>query len=425
MRSGGASGNNMVLVTFNEYDDGQDGGDGNLTRAEACADSVTFRETSFEHDFRNRQTAVIGEENACSVSVYDNLSRVIQRESRWGSSTGTLLSKSVTKFDDRGRVYQAVAYAVNPSTGATGNSLTSNNWYDAGGNLIKSLPAGSDLFSNTTYDILGRATHQYSGYDLDETTYAEAETVVGDTIMEQQEMTYNQVGSVLSTASKQRYHDAAAKQTGALGNPSTTPKARVTYAASWFDGVGRAVASADYGTNGGTALSRPSTVPTRSDTILVNSTVYNSEGEVESTFDPKNTETRFEYDDAGRQTAQIENYISGSSGWDKNRTTWTSYTADGQVETLTASNGSTGNQQTVYYYGTTLADSSIASSRLLVKVAYPDAVIATVLSIASCLRCGIAAFQPRASPPQRQPPQPQPPPDGDGSGSANRSWMTF
>ncbi len=39
----------------------------------------------------------------------------------------------------------------------------------------------------------------------------------------------------------------------------TEPKARVTYAANWRDGLGRGVASADYGTNGGTALTRPDT----------------------------------------------------------------------------------------------------------------------------------------------------------------------
>ncbi len=45
--------------------------------------------------------------------------------------------------------------------------------------------------------------------------------------------------------------------------------------ASWIDGVGRQFASADYGTNGSSAFTRPATVPTRSDTILVSTTSYN------------------------------------------------------------------------------------------------------------------------------------------------------
>ena len=178
-------------------------------------------------------------------------------------------------------------------------------------------------------------------------------------------MTYNQIGTVLSTTAKQRYHDAVASQLGALGDPSTAPKARVTYSASWIDGVGRTFASANYGTNGGTAFTRPATVPTRSDTILVSTTSYNDDGEVFSTLDPQNTETRFEYDAAGRQVTQIENYVSGGTAADQNRTTWTNYTADGQVKTLTASNTDTANQQTIYDYGTTLANSGIASSQLL------------------------------------------------------------
>ena len=91
--------------------------------------------------------------------------------------------------------------------------------------------------------------------------------------------------------------------------------------ASWIDGVGRSFASADYGTNGGAAFTRPATVPTRSDTILVSTTSYNDDGEVFSTLDPQNTETRFEYDAAGRQVTQIENYVSSGTAADQNRTT--------------------------------------------------------------------------------------------------------
>ncbi|MFN6331093.1 MAG: RHS repeat-associated core domain-containing protein [Planctomyces sp.] len=369
---GGAAGNNMVLVTSSQYDGGADGGDGNLTTSWSWLDSSTSRQTTFGYDFRNRQTSVSGPENSWSGSTYSNLNQLTEQVSRNGSAAAVLLSKNVTDYDNRGRVYRTTTWAVNPSTGALGNSLVSNTWYDQGGNVIKSLPAGSSLFSKTMYDILGRATSQYTGYDLDESTYAEALTVTDDTILEQSSSSYNEVGSVLSVTAKQRYHDAPASQTGALGTPTTSPKARVTYSASWYDGTGRATAAADYGTNGGAAFTRPSTPPASSDTILVSVTSFNSDGEVQSATDPAGMVTQLEYDAAGRRVTQIENYVSGGTQADQNRTTWTTYTPDGQVATLTASNSSTGNQQTTYTYGTTLSSSAIASSQLLRWVQYPD-----------------------------------------------------
>lgn len=55
--------------------------------------------------------------------------------------------------------------------------------------------------------------------------------------------------------------------------------------ASSIDGVRRQFASADYGTNGEATFTRPATVPTRSDAILVSSATYNEDGEVFSTLD--------------------------------------------------------------------------------------------------------------------------------------------
>jgi hypothetical protein len=84
--------------------------------------------------------------------------------------------------------------------------------------------------------------------------------VSDDVILEQVEYTYDSAGNVIQTVVRQRYHNAPDTQQGSLQNPSTTPKARVLYRASWPDGIGRMIATATYGTNGGTSLSRPSTV---------------------------------------------------------------------------------------------------------------------------------------------------------------------
>ncbi len=116
------------------------------------------------------------------------------------------------------------------------------------------------------YDGLGRGIKTYAGYDLDETDYAEALNVEGDTILEQSETIYDAASNVIQTTLRQRYHNATG--TGELNGPSgTQPKARVTYMARYQDGVGRSIARANYGTSGGTPLARPDTIPARSDSV--------------------------------------------------------------------------------------------------------------------------------------------------------------
>jgi hypothetical protein len=76
-----------------------------------------------------------------------------------------------------------------------------------------------------------------------------------DAILEQVEFSYDAAGNVVSTVVRRRYHNVPDNQMGPLQNPATTPKARVTYVATYPDAMGRMIATADYGTNGGTALS--------------------------------------------------------------------------------------------------------------------------------------------------------------------------
>ena len=53
------------------------------------------------------------------------------------------------------------------------------------------------------------------------------------------------------------------------------PRPVSPYVAPYPDGIGpQPGATADYGTNGGTALSRPTTIPARADTCLVTSSIY-------------------------------------------------------------------------------------------------------------------------------------------------------
>ncbi|WP_345320045.1 RHS repeat domain-containing protein, partial [Novipirellula rosea] len=260
---------------------------------------------------------------------------------------------------------------------------TSNYWFDAAGNPIKSLPGGAKKFTKQSYDSLGRVVISYVGFG-DDTTYADATSVTGDVILTQSETTYDDAGNSIQSDTRQRYHNAPAAQTGALGSPTVTPNARIQYSANYPDALGRSVATAEYGTNGGASLTRSATIPASSDTTLVSRQIYNHAGELRDSIDPAGKVLRTSYDAAGRQTETIDNYVttvpssSSSSGGgcadsdDLNQTTQFTYTADGQLKALTAINASTGNQVTQYVYGSTLSESDIASSMLLRAEIYPD-----------------------------------------------------
>ncbi len=388
---GGATGNNMVVVSANQYDGGQPGGNGNLTQQTQHVDASTTRVTEFSYDFRNRRLTTDGEVDYFEKSDYDNLNRVIKTERYDTDENGNLLARSETKYDNLSRVYQEIQYGVDPATGTVGNSLVNNTWYDESGNVIKTQEAGARSWTKTTFDSLNRSIDQYQGYGTD-SSYADLFSVTGDVILQQTETVYDDASNTLEVIHKQRYHNAADSQTGALGDPSTSPKARVTYDANYSDPVGRTTDTASYGTNGGAAWTRSATVPARSDTILIQSQRFDAAGNLLETIDPAGMVNRFEYDDQGRQRKIIENFMVVSStsasetssetsnsseegcpgSDDTNRTTQMTYTPEGQLATLTAINAATGNQVTTYTYGTTLADSDIASNSLLRQVAYPD-----------------------------------------------------
>ncbi|NLT70768.1 MAG: hypothetical protein GXX91_08745, partial [Verrucomicrobiaceae bacterium] len=152
---------------------------------------------------------------------------------------------------------------------------------------------------------------------------------------------------------------------------------RVSYAAAWYDGSGRQLADADYGTCGGAPFVRPAAVPLRGDLVLVKSSRYAADGEPAASIDPMGTETRWENDALARQIRLIENYRSDvpedgcEAPHDANRTTEYRYSADGQLEYLILINSVTGDQVTHWVYGTTLEDSSVARADLLRAKIYP------------------------------------------------------
>ena len=370
---GGAAGNNMVRVAQTQYDLGGIG-DGHVTRETRFVSDTEPRVTTFGYDGRGRLIDTAGEENLFERRTLDNLGRVTRTERFDGSAAGRRLARGETLYDERGRVYATKRYSVNVNTGAVGPALTDQTWYDAAGHAVKSLPAGAKLFTKTVFDGLGRPTRSHLGYDPAETAYADALSVANDTILEQTESTYDAAGNLIAGTARQRYHNATG--VGPLGTPTSSgPQARVVYAASWFDPIGRQIATADFGTNGGAALLRPADVPARSDTCLVSETLYDAAGMAAGQVDAAGRIDRTFYDAADRRIVLIENFIDGlvdAAASDEDRTTRWSYTADGQVASLTAVNPATGDQTTTYLYGSTLAESGVARADLKTAEVYPD-----------------------------------------------------
>ena len=206
-------------------------------------------------------------------------------------------------------------------------------------------------------------------------------TVTSDTIFEQTDTDYDKAGNVLLVTYRRRVPNATG--TGELTSESgSQPKARRTYVGDWQDGIGRMIAVVNFGTNGGSTLTRPSTVPARSDLEQVTTTEFNAKGEAYKTIDPADREDRQEFDQAGRLTKTIQNYVDGdptNGNPDEDVTIERTYNADGRIRTLKARQQSTANDQvTIYSYGATTGDGSTFNSNdLLVQVTYPDAVDST------------------------------------------------
>ncbi|MDB5293544.1 MAG: repeat-associated core domain protein [Phycisphaerales bacterium] len=367
---GGVAPNNMVQVTGNVYDNGSAGGDGNLTAVSQFPSAVGTDErvTFYTYDWRDRQTSTTGEINVYAAYTYDNLDRLYQTDRHDTGSSGNLIGRSATSYDDRNRVFQRTVIAVDPSNGSMGNELTTNIWYDEGGNFLQQIEAGAgQVFSKSKYNGMGWVTNRYVGYNLSGTSWAQANTVINDIILSQSDFTYDNSGNVISRADSERLNDATGA--GALST-GTQPKARISYMAMWYDGIDRPIASGNYGATA--SFTRPTLPPASGTSVLVNQTTYDASGRIGLASDPAGITAKTSYDAAGRVTQTVEDYSTGSGHL--NRTTNYAYTLDNLVATLTAVNTATGDQTTTYAYGTTLSDSGVARNDLLHYVDFPDSV---------------------------------------------------
>jgi RHS repeat-associated protein len=294
----------------------------------------------------------------------------VTRTERKDGATGPLLSKAENFHDRLGRVYKAKVFGV--ADGAeVGTPLETNRWYDGAGNLIKSQEPGRRAWTKTVFDSLGRRETTFLCYPQDGLDDGPTNEVTGDIVIEQNETLYDTASNVTGTVRLLRFHEVTG--TGPLGGPSGSPASRNYHVFRWTDGIGRMVATANYGTNSGAAITeRPAPIPASGSAVLVARAAYNAAGLVSSTINPQGIENRSEFDAMGRATKFIENYVNGIPDGASDRTMQYVYTLDGLLELLTLQNSTTGAQITRWKYGTTLDDSGVASSRLLRAKIFPD-----------------------------------------------------
>jgi RHS repeat-associated protein len=202
-------------------------------------------------------------------------------------------------------------------------------------------------------------------------SWSNASSVASDNVLEQTDTQYDKDGNPILVSTRQRFHNETT--TGALGNPTTAPKARVSYVTSYYDAANRQTATVNVGTNGGSAYTRPGTVPSSSATVLVTTESYNAAGWLQDEVDPRGLDTRTSYDNLGQTTQTIEDYTNGTPTATSNKTT--NYTYDGSNHRLTLQAVETGgaSETTKWIYGvTTGTGSNLNSNDILATVQYPD-----------------------------------------------------
>src|SRR5262249_21391621 len=140
------------------------------------------------------------------------------------------------------------------------------------------------------------------------TSWTEAGTLADDHVLNETLTTYDGDDNPILVTTKDRFDNDTSSDTGPLGDPTSGPKPRVSYVARYYDAADRLLASVDVGTNGGSAYSRPSSIPGGSSTVLVTSDQYDGGGRVDQTIDPRGIVTEISYDLLARPTQIIDAY---------------------------------------------------------------------------------------------------------------------
>ncbi len=394
------SGSNMTLVEQDQYDS-NGVGDGNLTQVTLFPNATASdnRVTQYAYDWRDRLVATKSGVKATEDTtthrpiIYyelDNLGEITTVSQFDGDavtltnskpSASLLRAYAVLSYDDQGRVYRTSQYSVNQSTGAVSTyALSTNRFYDHRGNVLAESAPGGQV-TRYRFDGAGR----FAGSSISDgpggVTWSGAGTLFAVHAITQTQITYDGDGNVILVTRKDRFDNDTDSDTGGLGSPtSSTNKARISYEAYYYDAADRQVAYVNVGTNGGATYTRPSSVPARSDTVLVTSTAYNAAGWVQDEVDPRGVATHITYDPLGRPTQVINAYNASVNGGlptsSANQTTNYAYNGIDKVTDVTVVMPSgTPNQTTHYeYHATTSTSSNINSNDFLTQIWQPDPV---------------------------------------------------
>ena len=402
--SNAAPTSNMVQVAANEYDNGGEG-NGNLTKStQFPGGGASPRVTQHAYDWRNRlvatktgATGTLATEDpsvnrSLSFTDYDNLGRVTGRSVFDGDgiqvidanadgvpdkpAASLLRSSQVSLYDAQDRVYRTQELFVDQTTGVVGTPrLTTNMFYDRRGN-VAAVYAPNAPVMQSRYDGAGRLTTSFTLGNVPSATWANATSLTASLILEQTEYTYDAASNVILTTNRERFHDAATSLLGALGAPTSGIRARVSFAASYYDAADRLTASVNVGTNGGVSYVRPGTAPAASDTALVTTYTYDAAGRVQDVTDPRGIIARTLYDALGRTTATVANYTGDAPAAQTDVTTRFTFDSAGRLASRTAVQPTgTPPQTTGYVYGVSPATgSTITSNDLMAETRYPDPV---------------------------------------------------
>jgi RHS repeat-associated protein len=233
-------------------------------------------------------------------------------------SSSLLRARTASSYDEQGRVYLTQVYSVNPSTGAVSTtSLNTNTWFNHRGLVIETSQPGG-LKTKNAYDGAGRTTITYTTDGNGDAapgtanSWANAGTVsTTNNVLVQVETSYDADSNVLLTTTRQRNHDETTG--GQLGNETTTPKARVSFVADYYDLANRLTTMVDVGTNGTGTYTRPSTPPAASDTVLRTDTSYAGDNVQQVTLTGSPTGGTFTLTFNGQTTSAIAYNASASS----------------------------------------------------------------------------------------------------------------
>jgi YD repeat-containing protein len=311
-----------------------------------------------------------------------------------------LTADSTASYDDMGQVFSSSVVSVDPSTSDIGNTLTTNSYYDADGNLIASIGL-TGAATKYTYDGADRNTGVYitDGGQLNNSfnvnignaaAYFFAGNVSGDDVLSQTLYVYDGDGNIIETIESDRFGTDSTSAYGPLhntANTSTGAYARVSYTASFYDHADRDVADVNVGTNDGTdAWSGPTVLADVPSGSLVTKYIYDTDGRLSFETDPLGLITANAYNLLGETTATVANWNTSTfvgpvytsslpaRSDSANQTTEYTYDGDGNVLTMTAvmPSGET-NQTTTYVYGVNTSQGSLIDDNdLLYKVEYPD-----------------------------------------------------